>query len=308
MENIEHLVERDAEIPTWFRIGGRADALARPGSVDELRALLAAFEGQPVRILGDGANLLVDDDGVDGLVLDLKRMAGVEFVEDDSGPVASPTLIRCQAGASLPKLITECVRRGLAGIETLAGIPASLGGAVVMNAGGAFGQIADVVQTVHGLTRQGEPVSLPRDQINFAYRHSGLNHLIVTGIDLLLRRLATEEQAGLRERLKEVMAYKKQSQPMAENSAGCYWKNPPDPADPSERISAGKLIDQCGLKGLTRRGAVVSDIHANFVVTKPGCRARDIIELMAEVRELIRAKTGIELTPEVVTWRRGDDP
>jgi UDP-N-acetylmuramate dehydrogenase len=295
------IIDHDAPIPTWFKVGGRADSLARPRAADEVRDLLLAFAHEHIRVLGDGANLLVDDDGVDGLVLDLRELNAVEFQEPSDSASA---LVRCGAGANLPKLITECVRRGLAGIESLAGIPASIGGAVVMNAGGAFGDISTAVHTVHALTRGGQELAIPREEINFSYRHSGLNHLVITGVDLSLRRVPEAEQPGLRERLKEVMAYKKNSQPMAENSAGCYWKNPADPARPGQRVSAGKVIDECGLKGLRVGGAEVSPVHANFVVTREGCTARDIITLMEQVRERVRAKTGITLVPEVVTWRR----
>lgn len=294
------MIEHNAEIPTWFKVGGRADALARPTSVDQVRDLLLMFACQPVRVLGDGANLLVDDEGVDGLVLDLRGMNAVDWPGDDG-----EAIVRAQAGANLPKLITEAVRRGLAGIETLAGIPATLGGAIVMNAGGAFGQISDVVLRVHAVTRTGEMLTIPLPEIHFSYRHSGLNHLVIVGADLKLKRVEGTDQASLRERLKEVMAYKKNSQPMAENSAGCYWKNPNDPRDPTKRLSAGKIIDECGLKGLTQGGAMVSPVHANFVVTRKGCTARDIVALMDTVRRRVKERTGIELQSEVVYWRRG---
>lgn len=295
------IIEHNAEIPTWFKVGGRADSLARPTSVEQVRDLLLMFAHQPVRVLGDGANLLVDDEGVDGLVLDLRGMNRVEWAEG-SGTECRATV---GAGVNLPKLITEAVRRGLAGIETLAGIPATVGGAIVMNAGGAFGQISDAVLRVHALTRTGELLCIPLPEIHFSYRHSGLGHLVIVGAELRLKRVEGKDQAALRERLKEVMAYKKNSQPMAENSAGCYWKNPTDPSDPTKRLSAGKIIDECGLKGVTFGGATVSPVHANFVVTSEGCKARDIVALMESVRRRVKERTGIELQAEVVYWRRG---
>lgn len=297
----ELAIEHNVEIPTWFKVGGRADNLARPSSVEQVRDLLLMFACQPVRTLGDGANLLVDDEGVDGLVLDLKNLNQVEFVEDNDGAVT----VTARAGANLPKLITECVRRGYAGLETLAGIPATIGGAAMMNAGGRFGQFSDVVRTVHALTRSGDLIAIPLPEIHYSYRHSGLNHLVIVGVDLRLKKVADAEQAALRERLKEVMAYKKSSQPMADHSAGCYWKNPPDPDNRGQRLSAGKIIDQCGLKGVSHGGAMISPVHANFVVTKPGCTARDIVALMETVRRRVNERTGIMLEPEVVYWRRG---
>jgi len=293
-------VEHDAPIPTWFGVGGRADALARPRAVDEVRELLRAHAGGPVRALGEGANLIVDDEGVDGLVLDLRGLSGVEWLER---PGESTVLVRAQSGADLPRLITESARRGLTGIETLAGIPATIGGAIVMNAGGAFGQISDVVEGVQALTRAGEIVTIPRSKIDFGYRHSGLNDLIILGADLRLRRVPESERAALRDRLKEVMAYKKGSQPMAERSAGCFFKNPTDPKT-GQRVSAGMLIDRAGGKGLRIGGATVSDRHANFIVTGPGCTARDVLTLADQVVQRVREHSGIQLEREVVVWRR----
>ncbi|HVZ93198.1 MAG TPA: FAD-binding protein [Phycisphaerales bacterium] len=311
------LIEFNAPVATWFHCGGKADALARPATVEELRDLLLAFACKPVRILGDGANLLVADEGVDGLVVSLEKMDGVEF--DEAAPGAGPAVLGktsephaarrktqavviAQAGAKLPQLITECVRRGLAGLETLGGIPASVGGAAVMNAGGSFGQISDCVHAVQGLTRFGERVRVPREEINYSYRHSGLGHLVVTAVEFSLRKVSAEEPPALREKLKEVMAYKKNSQPMAAHSAGCCFKNPG--SDASGRQSAGKLIDLAGCKGLRIGGAEVSTQHANFVVAHPGCTATDVIAVMEEVERRVLEHSGIKLEREVVVWRR----
>lgn len=293
-------IEHDAAIPTWFGIGGRADRLARPESVDALRACI---ELDPeLRVLGDGANLLVDDDGVARLVVALTSTAFTGWTIDrTSGRVVA------MAGANLPKLVVETVRQGLAGLEGLGGIPASMGGAVIMNAGGAFGQIADAVAKVHALDRQGRAVVLERDEIDFSYRHSGLTGLIITAVELELRE---EDPVALRSRLKEVMEYKKGSQPMADRSAGCVWKNPTLPHDidgigpRGEHVSAGLLIDRAGCKGQAVGGASVSRRHANFVVTEPGARARDVIELMEQTRRRVHDAFGVALEPEVVIWRR----
>ncbi|MEX2218692.1 MAG: UDP-N-acetylmuramate dehydrogenase [Phycisphaerales bacterium] len=308
--------ERDAEIPTWFGVGGRADCLARPRSVEEVRRCLEMDPG--ARVLGDGANLLVDDGGVGELVIVLTdpAMASADWGErGDAGRVVA------MAGANLPKLITEAVRRGLGGLEGLAGIPATVGGAVWMNAGGAFGQTADVVTRVHGLTRGGREVYLDRAQIDFGYRHSGLEGVIITSVEM---RLRPGDPALLRDRLKEVMEYKKRTQPMAERSAGCCFKNPVVPRERAKaegwlgaetqhgngkapatvRVSAGMLIDRAGCKGMSVGGAEVSPWHANFFVVKPGAKARDVIALMGLVTGRVAEKFGIEIEPEVVVWRR----
>lgn len=300
------IIQSNAPIPTWFGVGGRADMLAAPRSVDELRDLVQAFAGQTIRVFGDGANLLVDDEGVDGLVIDLKHFDRIDYrgFDPNGSAPARPTevIIEVGAGARLPKVITETVRHGLAGLETLGGIPASVGGAVYMNAGGAFGQIADSVESVHALTRLGQLLTMPHDQINFDYRHSGLGWLIITSVEFHLTALPEERAADLRRRLKDVMAYKKDSQPLADNSAGCVFRNP---TVEGERVSAGMLIDRSGCKGMTVGGARVSEVHANFIVTDAGCTARDVIALMDRVRDEVEQRQGVTLEPEVVLWRRG---
>ncbi len=293
---IEH-----APIETWFGVGGGADRLARPASLDALRACLAGNE--PVRVLGDGANLLVDDAGVDGLVIDLDTPAfrGVE-IDAGTGRVVAG------AGVSLPALITATVRAGLAGLEVLAGIPASVGGAVVMNAGGKFGEISDTVAAVEGLDRSGNPVRLGRDQIAFGYRRSGLHDLIITAAEF---SLTPTDPAAVRERLKSCMAYKKSTQPMAEHSAGCCFKNPTLASDldgigaGGSRVGAGLLLDRAGCKGLSVGGASVSGAHANFIITRPGATARDVVALMDLVAGRVLDRFGVALEREVVVWGRG---
>lgn len=291
-----------APIRTWFGVGGGADRLATPRDGAELLACVRADPA--MRVLGAGANLLVDDDGVGELVVSLGSPAfqGVEWGAE---------AVRVGAGVDLPRLIIEAVRRGRAGIEGLGGIPATIGGALVMNAGGAFGQIADCVLRVRGISRDGREVSLERDQIPFAYRHSGLGNLILVSVDLSLPRA---DPAALREKLKEVMAYKKNSQPMAANSAGCCFKNPTlghalrdasgDIGEAGQRVSAGKLIDRAGLKGLCVGGASVSPRHANFLVTGAGAKARDVIRLIGEITRRVHDRFGVVLEPEVVIWSR----
>lgn len=293
-------IERDAAILTWFGIGGRADRLAKPASVEGLRRCV--LENSGLRVLGDGANLLVDDDGVGELVVSLSARAFAGWTVDKAtGRVSA------MAGANLPKLIVETVRLGLAGLEGLGGIPATVGGAVIMNAGGAFGQIADAVGAVHAIRRDGTDVRLERDEIDFSYRHSGLNELILTEVEF---ELGEEDPAALRTRLKEVMEYKKKSQPMSERSAGCVWKNPTLPHEikdigpAGERVSAGMLIDRAGCKGMRVGGASVSPRHANFVVTELGARAGDVIGLMEKVRVRVRDEFGVGLEAEVVIWKR----
>lgn len=296
-------ISRLEHVPTWFGIGGGADRFTTIRSAEQLRR---AIEIDPaLRVLGDGANLLVDDDGVSELVVKMEGELAEWVIDPAKGTV------RVGAGANLPKLINETVRQGLAGLDTLGGIPASVGGALVMNAGGKFGEIEQFVVRVHGLTREGREVTLERKDIAFAYRRSGLRDLVLTSCEL---QLAPDDAAAVRKRLKEVMAYKKTSQPMAEKSAGCTYKNPTLEHDimdlydangrAGRRVPAGLLIDRAGLKGLAVNAVSVSDVHANFFVTKPGATAHDVIRLMNEVERRVLDRYGVQLEREVVVWSR----
>lgn len=292
-----------AHVPTWFGIGGGADRFATVRSADQLRRAIEV--DQSLRILGDGANLLVDDDGVCELVVRMEGELAEWTIEAARGTVT------VGAGANLPKLINETVRQGLAGLESLGGIPASVGGALMMNAGGKFGEIEQYVLRVHAMTREGKPVVLERKDIAFGYRKSGLKDLILISCEM---QLVPDDAAAVRKRLKEVMAYKKTSQPMAEKSAGCTYKNPTLENDimdlhdangrAGRRVPAGLLIDRAGLKGLACGAVSVSDVHANFFVTKPGATAKDVIKLMDEVERRVMDRYGVKLEREVVVWSR----
>lgn len=295
------LVQFHAPIATWFGVGGKADRYAEPPDEATLRDVLLAFAGHHVRILGDGANLLVDDDGVDGIVVSLKHLNELRVLRDGGRP-GDTVIVRVGAGMALPQLITWAVRESLAGLEVLGGIPASVGGAAVMNAGGGFGCIADVVHQVHAMTSSGALRSIPAREVCFDYRRSGLDHLIVTAVEFKLTRLDARDQPVLRRKLLDVMAYKKDTQPLADHSAGCVFRNPDTPG--AGRISAGRLIDLAGCKGLSVGGARVSERHANFIVAGPGCTARDILRLMDEVARRVKQEHGVHLEPEVRVWRR----
>ncbi|MFG0258601.1 MAG: UDP-N-acetylmuramate dehydrogenase [Phycisphaerales bacterium JB043] len=292
LENIK--IVRDAPIKTWFGVGGVADTLVIPGDTDQLREILEDHRGAPLRVLGDGANLLVDDDGIDGVVIDTRRLDGVERLE--------PARWRVGAGLRLAKLTVECARQGLRGVEGLAGVPASIGGALRMNAGGRYGQIADVVESVDVMDLESGTIrTLGRDEIAFGYRTSGLERHVVLGGVL---RFECDEPESVRADLKRVMREKKRSQPLGERSAGCAFKNP---LVDGERVSAGRLLDECGCKGLRAGGASISHDHANFVVTSPGARARDVIELLDRVGVIVHERRGVDLEREIVCWKRGQD-
>ncbi len=291
-------LEHNAPIPTWFGIGGSADRLCKPESIEDLKACL---ELDPdLKVLGDGANLLVDDDGIPNLVISLTAPAFTTVRREGATTIAG-------SGANLPKLIVSTAREGLAGLTGLGGIPASIGGAAIMNAGGTFGQFCDAVTRIHALDRRGQEVTLERGDIHFSYRHSGLDRLVITSVEL---NLTPADPELLRDHLKEVMAYKKSTQPMADKSAGCVFKNPmlphdlKDIAQKGSRVSAGMLIDRAGCKGTRIGGAQVSHNHANFITTDNHAKARDVIQLMDQVKRRVHDTFGITLEPEIAIWKR----
>lgn len=293
-------ITRNTPIPTWYRVGGGADAFAQPETVDQLQSLIAG-EG-PVRVLGEGANLLVDDDGIDGTVARLNKgsFAEVSFDPETKFVVAG-------AGVDLRRLITHTSKQGLAGLEVLGGIPASVGGAIRMNAGGAFGQICQAVARVTTIDRQGRVRELDAREIDFGYRYSGLEDRIIMEVAFAL---TPDDPVVVRDRFRACMEYKKRTQPMGEHSAGCTFKNPmlTEPIEgvghPGARVSAGQLIDLAGCKGMRVGGAEVSQHHANFFTTRPGATAADLIHLMEQVERRVFDRFGVRLEREVVVWRR----
>ncbi|MBB48876.1 MAG: UDP-N-acetylenolpyruvoylglucosamine reductase [Phycisphaerae bacterium] len=298
--DVEALPDHPIGKDTWYAVGGRADMLLRPRTTEALsRIVRRCHESDvPVRILGSGANLLVADEGVGGIVVSLDHP---HFKEVSYNLDGAPELIRAMAGADMQKTMHETVRRGLGGLEQMAGIPASIGGALTMNAGGAFGEIADSLHAVACLDRRGEIVIYPRESLEMGYRTTNLPDApILWGTFKLMDR----DPLLLRERVKEIFQYKRKSQPMADKSAGCAFRNPIDPQT-GERISAGMLIDRANLKGRCVGEAEVSQCHGNFLVMKTGAgKASDLVRLIDVVKQAVHADSGIELETEVVIWDR----
>jgi UDP-N-acetylmuramate dehydrogenase len=272
---------------TWFKLGGSARELFSPADEDELCAVLrhARNAGVAVRVLGGGANLLVGDDGFDGLVICLDQAAFTGMKRDGSRVIAG-------GGVDLMTLARDCSYGGLTGLECLAGIPGTVGGAVKMNAGGRFGQMGDVVESARLADPAGTVEEWSARQLAFSYRRSAVGDRIVTRVTLGLREAPVEET---RARFQEIWRFKKGTQPMAEHCAGCIFKNPPGD-------SAGRLIDAAGMKGVTLGRARVSDVHANFIVADGGARSADVLGLIERVRDAVQAKSGIRLELEIEVW------
>ncbi len=287
---------------TWYGIGGRADLLVRPGSVEALATLAGRCfrEGTPLRVLGGGANLLVGDDGADGIVVRLDQPAFTDVRFNRSGDVRS---MKALAGADLARTLLNAARRGLDGLCQMAGIPGTIGGGIRMNAGGAYGAIGDAVTAVTCLTRRGELVTYPASELRFGYRGTNIPDPIIVSATF---RVEPADPLELRRRVKEIFAFKKSTQPLSEHSAGCTFKNPIDPVS-EQRVPAGRLIDEAGLKGLQVGGASVSRHHANFIVAAAGARADDVLQLLDLVRRRVWEHCGIELEREIAVWRRGED-
>ncbi len=282
-------IEYDAPLGrrTWFRLGGRARYMFSPRDEEHLAALIkrARQEEVPVKVLGCGANVLVCDDGFDGVVI---RLDSDEYrrVERRGSEVEAG------AGVEMMVLARACSAEGLSGLECMAGIPATVGGAVRMNAGGRFGDVSGTVRRVRLLRGDGLIEDRPHDRIGFGYRHTDLGDAIVLSVTLALTE---DEPSQVRQKFDEYFQWKLRSQPMSQNSAGCIFKNPASK-------SAGALIDQAGLKGAHCGQAHVSEQHANFIVAKRGATAADVLRLIDLIRERVRYVFNTELEVEVDIW------
>jgi UDP-N-acetylmuramate dehydrogenase len=285
---------------TWYGVGGRADLMVSPHSLDAVTQLTRRCRLQeiPVRVLGGGANLLVDDDGVDGVVLRLDHEC---FRTIDYNRRGSVTAARIGGGVDLFGLVTELARRALTGFEHMAGIPGTLGGAIRMNAGGQAGDVGEALERVDCITLDGERCSFAAADLNFRYRANDLPEGFITSAVLTLHE---DDPVAVRDRVKTIFAAKKASQPMADHSAGCAFKNPIDPST-GKRTSAGLLIDASSLKGQAVGGARVSERHANFIVMQHYGSASDVLKLMDQIQHRVHEDTGIRLEREVVVWSRG---
>jgi len=299
-----------------MRVGGRVEWLLEPATPDELSEAFAAARdaGGPVRVLGGGANLVIDDGVLPGVVVSTTRLRRIfrpssgDEGDDITGEIPSsrvapqnpaddPRLV-AWCGATLPSIVRAARDLGYSGLEGIVGVPGNVGGGVAMNAGGKWGDMWDVVETVRVLTPEGEVVDRDRSECSPTYRNGGLGDDIVVGVVL---RFTPEPRPAIEARLREYLTEKRAVQPVTEWSAGCIFKNP-DP-ELSDGRSAGRLVDEAGGKERSRGDAIVSSRHANFIVNRGGATATDVFTLMEDIQDLVAQKTGIRLEFEVKRWR-----
>lgn len=279
---------RFAEL-TSLRVGGAVDWVLSPGSEEQAAALVHELEQRGVawRPLGSGSNVLADDGAHHYAIVSLK-----ELKED---PVFNGDRVSVSAGYSLPRLCIDAARRGLSGIEGLNGIPGTVGGALWMNAGAYEQEIGTVVETVR-VARDGLVVEIAGSNVSWNYRHTSFQEgELLLGATLRLQAGNPEEISA---RMEKAKGQRMATQPHGARSAGCFFKNAP-----ASLIGTGKMIDDLGMKGTRRGGAVVSPKHANFIVTEgDDARAADALALAEEIRERVRHEHGIDLEYEVELW------
>ena len=269
---------------TTFRVGGPADVLVQPDET-ALEAILALCRQYHVSysFIGNGSNLLVGDKGIRGVVIEMTDPMGNIEVHG--------TKITAQAGAMLSKIANTAASNGLGGMEFAAGIPGSVGGAVVMNAGAYGGEMKDIIERVYVLDENGAQLELDRDALDLGYRHSCIpdKKYIVTKVVL---ELVPRDEAEIRSKMKELNEKRAEKQPLQYPSAGSTFKRP-------EGYFAGKLIMDAGLRGYQVGGAQVSEKHCGFVINKGDATAADICQLMQDVADKVQAQFGVVLEPEV---------
>lgn len=269
---------------TTFRVGGPADVLVQPDET-ALAAILALCRQYHVSysFIGNGSNLLVGDKGIRGVVIEMTDPMG--NIEVDG------TKITAQAGAMLSKIANTAASNGLGGMEFAAGIPGSVGGAVVMNAGAYGGEMKDIIERVYVLDENGAQLELDRDALDLGYRHSCIpeKKYIVTKVVL---ELVPRNEAEIRSEMKELNEKRAEKQPLQYPSAGSTFKRP-------EGYFAGKLIMDAGLRGYQVGGAQVSEKHCGFVINKGDATAADICQLMRDVSDKVQVQFGVVLEPEV---------
>ncbi len=284
---IEYLCNCPMSLYTSFKIGGPADVMIKPHSVEQLKTVLNVSKKHnvPVFAIGKGSNLLISDDGIEGAVINIS--SGLDEIK-----MLGETTVECGAGASLSALCNFCLEHGLSGLEFAYGIPGSVGGAIYMNAGAYGGEIKNVITSAAYLTADGEECVLPAEKLCLSYRKSRFSD--TDDIILSARfELIPDNTDNIRERMDDYIKRRKDKQPLSYPSAGSTFKRP-------QGYFAGALIEQSGLKGFSVGGAQVSEKHAGFVINKGGATCKDVTDLMAHIVKIVEEKFGVTLEAEII--------
>jgi UDP-N-acetylmuramate dehydrogenase len=286
---LEEIVETDYPLSkrTWYGLGGPADYFIRPKTTKQLQEVARRCNENSIRIyvMGLGSNLLVSDEGLRAAVIKLETE---QFAQIDFDNLE----VTAWAGAELSKLVLTCVEKGLSGIETLTGIPGSVGGAVKMNAGGNFGDFGAAVETVTLMDNQGKIFKKSKPELAFDYRRTNITAKFILNARMKFNAADPEQ---IMRTVKEIWIYKKNNQPLNTKNSGCIFKNP-------RGVSAGALIDRAGLKGLRIGGAVVSEKHANFIIAEKDCKSRDVMRLIEAIKQRVKEQFNTDLELEIEIW------
>ncbi|MDA8077656.1 MAG: UDP-N-acetylmuramate dehydrogenase [Nitrospiraceae bacterium] len=273
---------------TSLAIGGPCDVLAEPGEPVSLRNMLVVLEpmGIPFFTIGGGTNILVRDGGIDGVVISLRNLSRIEVIREGNADAE----LFVEAGVGLQRLVNFCKEKGYAGIEGLAGIPGTVGGAISGNAGSYGCEMKDVVVSVAVMDSAARLDRQAASAMGFGYRRSGVRPgELVLSANI---RLARDEPQAVSSRTEGFFNEKKKTQPLAERSAGCVFRNPANGP-------AGRLIDEAGCKGMRMGGVEVSGVHANFFINRGSGTAADYQHLMDEVVSVVHRRFGVVLEPEI---------
>lgn len=267
---------------TSFRIGGPADYYLEPLDKDDtVRLILYLHQHQiPFTVIGNGSNLLVSDDGIRGAVINFESGLNNVFLEGD--------VIVAEAGVRLARFVEFCIQHERKGVEMLAGIPGTIGGAVMMNAGAYGGEISDYLEEVEVL-REGQVIKVKKSESGFSYRRSGFQRDVILSASF---QMPTGDKAEMIRIRRELLVKRNQTQPLNMPNSGSVFKNP-------QSARAAKLIDEAGLKGTRRGKAMISDRHGNFIVNTGGASANDVLELMRLAKATVKNRFNIMLEPEV---------
>ena len=285
--SLECSAEREVSMKNYtsFKVGGPAELFLSPENAGQTAKLVRFCEKEeiPVFVLGKGSNLLVSDRGIKGAVIYTGKQCGISLTDENT--------VRAQSGASLAQLCTFALENSLSGLEFAYGIPGTVGGAVFMNAGAYGGEMKDVLLNSEYVSTDGTSGELDNEAMELSYRHSAYenSNLVITAASV---RLAPADRNEIKSTINDILARRKEKQPLEYPSAGSTFKRP-------EGNFAGALIEQCGLKGVSVGGAQVSEKHAGFIINRGGATAADILSLIKHVQARVKAQTGVSLETEI---------